>query len=167
MLRTLSAANITRCHFGSNYASGDGGAIYVATKSELRVFDSEFTLNAAEKGGSLAAYMSDSLIESCSFTSSNASQEGGCIHLKVANMTMNQSYLSGCESGIRGGSMYLVQQSSLRLEKMKINDSYSKTFAGTIFVDSNSELFVSDSVISGRSSNVEGISCETASPCLP
>ena len=158
-LWTLSAANITRCHFTSNYASGDGGAIYVATRSELEIFDSEFTLNAADNGGSVAAYMSDSLIESCSFTSSNASEDGGCIYLKVANVTMKQSNLSGCESTYQGVSMYLIQHSTLQLENVRINESYSREVCGAFCVLLNSELFVLDSAISGRSPNIGGIGC--------
>ena len=162
-LWTLSAANITRCHFTSNYASGDGGAIYVATRSELKIGDSEFILNSAENGGSFAAYMSDSLIESCSFTSSKASRDGGCIHLKAANVTMKHSTLSQCESYGSGGSMYLIQQTTLRIENVRINDSYFRRDCGAIHIGSNSDLFVSDSAMSGRSSNTGGICCDRTS----
>ena len=58
--------------------------------------------------------------------------------------------------------MYLIQQSTLRLENVKINDSYSRMI-GTISVESNSELFISDSAISGRSPKVGGIGCEITS----
>ena len=162
-LWTLSLANITRCHFTSNYASGDGGAIYVAARSELEIFNSEFTLNSAENGGSFAVFMSDSLIESCNFTSSNAFQDGGCIYLKAANVTMKQSNLSGCKSRYKGGSMYLVQQSTLQLDNVRINDSYSRV-GGAIYVHSKSELFMTRSVITRSSTEHHvGIRCQTTS----
>ena len=164
LLRTLSAANITRCLFRSNRASGDGGAIYVVVRSKLEIFGSEFILNSAENGGSFAVYMSDSFTESCSFTSSKASRDGGCIHLKAANVTIKQSTSSGCESDYRGGSMYLVQQSTLRIENVKINDSYSRQYGGAIYVHSNSELFMTRSVITRSSAEQHaGIRCETTS----
>ena len=97
MLHILSSANITRCHFSSNWASGDGGAIYVATKSELRAFDSQFKLNVATHGGSIAVRISDSLIESCGFSSNTASLSGGCMSFEAANVTVQRSNLSDAE----------------------------------------------------------------------
>ena len=159
LLRTLSLANITRCHFKSNYAAGDGGAIYVTTQSELKIFDSEFTLNAAKNGGSIAAYTGHSFIEFSSFSSSNASRNGGCIHLKAANIIMKQNQFSGCESYLQGGSVYLVQQSALRLENVKINDSYSR-LGGAIYVRTKSELFLGDSVLTSSTAEISaGIRC--------
>ena len=164
MLLTFSPVKITRCHFTSNYASGDGGAIYVATQSDLRVFDSEFMFNSAKNGGSVAVYMGDSLIESCSFTSGNASRDGGCIHLKAANVTMKQSNLSGCESNYQGGSVYVNQQTTLRLVTVVINDSYSGRFGGSIQVYFESVLFLINSTLIGRSSEKSrGIQCSTKS----
>ena len=160
MLQTISHANITRCHFKLNHASGEGGAIYIATKSELRVFVSDFTMNRAKSGGSVAVYMGDSLIKSCSFISDNASEYGGCIHLKTANMTVKQSILSGCRSGYHGGSMCVFHHSTLRLETVVINNSYSTVYGGSIYVKSKVELFVIDSVLTNSSSGYfAGIGC--------
>ena len=100
--------------------------------------------------------MSDSLIESCSFTSSNTSQDGGCLHLKTANVSMKKSYLSGCQSDYRGGSMHLIQQSTLRLENVKISDSYSEMFSGAIYVLSKSELFMTDSLLTSSIAEKSG-----------
>ena len=164
MLLTFSPANITRCHFSYNHASRDGGAIYSTTKSELTVFDSEFTFNSAKNGGSVAVYMSDSLIESSSFTSSNASRDGGCIYLKAANVTMKQSNLSGCESSYQGGSVFVNQQTTLQLVTVVINDSYSGRFGGCIHVYFESTLFLTNSTLTSCSSEKPGgIVCETAS----
>ena len=164
MLQTFSHANITRCRFRLNYASGEGGAIYVATKSELKVFDSEFTMNRAKNGGSIAVFMGNSLIESCSFITENASKDGGCIHLKSANVTVKQSNLSGCKSGKWGGSVYVFQHSTLGLETVMINNSYSTQTTGAIYVTSESELFMTDSVLTGSGSELSGrIWCRVAS----
>ena len=156
MLQTFSHANITRCRFRLNYASGEGGAISVATKSELRVFDSEFMMNRAKNGGSVAGYMGDSLIESCSFITENAYKDGGCIHLNAANVTVKQSNLSGCKSGRWGGSVYVFQHSTLRLETVMINNSYSTQASDAIYVASESELFMTDSVLTDSSYELSG-----------
>ena len=147
MLQTFSHANISRCHFRLNHASGEGGAIYVATKSELKVFGSEFMMNRAKNGGSVAVYLGDSLIESCSFITENASENGGCVHVKAANVTVKRSNLSRCKSGNFGGSVYVLQHSTLRLETVMINNSTQTT--GAIYVQSESELFMTDSVLTG------------------
>ena len=160
MLQTFSHANITRCRFRLNHASGDGGAIYVATKSELKLFDSEFMMNRAKNGGSIAVYLGDSLIELCSFITENASKDGGCIHLNAANVTVKQSNLSGCKSGKLGGSVYIFQHSTLRLETVMINNSYSTVKGGAIYAKSESEIFVVDSVLTNCSSeDIGGIRC--------
>ena len=117
-------------------------------------------LNTAKSGGSIAFYMSDSLIDSCSFTSSNASRFGGCIYLEAANVTVKHSNLSRCRSEFRGGSVNVFQQSTLRLENVMINNSYSRFKAGTIYVLSKSELFMTDSVlIDCHSEETAGIRC--------
>ena len=160
MLQTFSHAKITRCRFRLNHVSGDGGAIYAATKSELKLFDSEFMMNRAKNGGSIAVYLGDSLIELCSFITENASRDGGCIHLNAANVTVKQSNLSGCKSGNLGGSVYIFQHSTLRLETVMINNSYSTVKGGAIYVQSESEIFVVDSVLTNCSSgDIGGIRC--------
>ena len=130
MLQTLSHTNITRCHFRANHATGEGGAIYIATQNKLRVLDSEFRMNRANSGGSIAVYMGDSLIESCSFISESASEVGGCIQLKAANVTIKRSSLSGCKSGNHGGSVYMSQHSTLQLETVMIINSHSAQAGG-------------------------------------
>ena len=160
MLGALSNANITRCRFRANHATREGGAIYVATKSELRLFNSEFRMNRAKNGGSVAVYTGYSLIESCSFLSEKASKDGGCIQLKAGNVTVKRSSFSGCKSGHRGGSVYVLQHSTLRLETVMINNSYSKVKGGAIYINSKSELLVTNSALTDCSSGyTAGIWC--------
>ena len=168
MLQTLRPANITRCRFTLNHASGEGGAIYVGKNSKLRVLDSEFTMNRAMNGGSVAVYMGGSLIQSCSFSFENASEEGGCIHLKAANVTVKQSNLSGCESGNWGGSVNMLQHSTLRLETVIINNSNSTRARDAIYVTSESELFVTKLVLTGSGSELSiAIQCYGTSRMYP
>ena len=156
MLQTFSHANITRCHFRLNHAWGEGGAIYVVTKNKLIAFDSEFMMNRAKNGGSIAVYLGDSLIESCNFITENASEDGGCIHSNAANVTVKRSNFSGCKSGRWGGSVYAFQHSTLLLETVMINNSYSTLKGGAIYVTSESELFMTDSVLTGSDSELSG-----------
>ena len=165
----FSSANITKCHFYSNHAPGDGGAIYVTMKSKLRVFDSEFEQNRATNGGSLGVHVSDCVIESSDFTSDNASHYGGCVSMIAANVTITRSNLSGCESKV-GGSVS-IQHSTLKLEEVTISnssttgsihfDSLYYDHGGALYVGDNSDLFLKDSILTGCHSDMSagGIYC--------
>ena len=173
MLYSFSSANISKCHFSFKHAPGDGGAIYVIMKSELKVFDSEFVENRATNGGSLGAHVSDCLIESSNFTSNYASHYGGCVSLVAANVTIKRSKLSGCEGKV-GGSVSIRQHSTLQLEGVTISNSYSTggdyyrlnfnivgIYSGALFVGDISDLFIKDSIMTGcRSDFFGGIHCE-------
>ena len=116
-------------------------------KSELKVYNTQFTQNAAKEGGSIAVFAADSFIESCNSTSDTASLYGGCISLKVANMTVKHSHFSGCRS--QDGRSIIITQSTLRLETVTINDSYVTKYGSALRVSANSDLLVKDSVLTG------------------
>ena len=151
----LTSANITRCHFIGNKASGDGGAIYVTMKSELNVYDSKFTLNTALSGGSMAVVMSKSLVESCEFASGNASLAGGCILCKASNGTVKQTQFSGCMSE-SGGVVAVIGDGILRLDAVKINESYSSDKGGAVHVSYNSDLSARNSTVTDSRSGKDG-----------
>ena len=151
----LTSANITRCHFIGNKASGDGGAIYVTMKSELNVYDSEFTMNTASSGGSMAVVMSKSLVESCEFASGNASEAGGCIALQAANGTVKQSQFSRCRSN-SGGTVAVTDQSTLLLDVVTIKESHSTSDGGALHVSYNSDLSARNSTVTDSGSEYGG-----------
>ena len=155
-------ASIIQCHFRANNASGNGGAIYVTKKSELKVYNSQFTLNTAKKGGVIAVLVADSFIESCSLTSDTASLDGGCISLNAANMTVKHSHFSGCRS--QDGSSITITESNLRLEAVTINDSYGTEYGSALHVSTNSDVYVKDSILTGcRFPRATAIECYESS----
>ena len=147
VLQMVSFANVTRCHFTSNHASTNGGAIFVAVKSELNVSDSQFTLNTATKGGSLGFLESNSLIESCAFASDSSLEEGGCMNLEAAHVTVRRSSLTGSGSRCGTSMVKVLEQSSLTVETVIITDSCSHGDGGAFRVSDNSDLFMRDAVI--------------------
>ena len=155
-------ASIIDCHFRANNASGSGGAIYVSVRSKLKVINSQFTLNKAKEGGSIAVFGGDSLIERCNLTSNTASLDGGCISLYAANMTVKHSHFSGCRS--QDGNSIIITESTLRLEAVTINDPHGTKYASTLYVSVNSDLLVKDSVLTGcRIPNAIAIDCYESS----
>ena len=156
-------ANITRCHFKGNKALGNGGAIYVTMKSEIKLFDSQFTMNTASSGGSVAVFIGDSFLQGCSFTSGNATEAGGCILLKAANGTVKQSYFSGCQSK-SGGTIAVTEQAMLLLDAVAINESHSLGKGGALYVSYNSDLLMKNSVVvDSKSKDGGGIYCSDRS----
>ena len=102
-------------------------------------------------------------IDSCNYPRENkyyyyyyyykAKQDGGCIYLKTANVTVKHSNLSGCRSESHGISVSVLEQSTLRLQNVFIND-------GVIVASLKSELFMTDSVLIDVSSDIfGGITC--------
>ena len=78
MLQTYSNGKIQRCHFVSNQASDNGGAIYISRRSTLNVDNSTFTANKARNiGGSLLVQHSQVHIEKCQFYQDSVSQAYG------------------------------------------------------------------------------------------
>ena len=116
-------------------------------KSELKVYNTQFTQNAAKEGGSIAVFAADSFIESCNSTSDTASLYGGCISLNVANITVKHSHFSGCRS--QDGRSIIITRSTLRLETVTINDSYGTENGSALRVSANSDLLVKDSILTG------------------
>ena len=132
-------------------------------ESELKVYDSQFTLNSASSGGSLAVVVGDSIVESCNFTSDTASEAGGCILLKAANGTVKQSHFSGCASK-SGGAVTATKQATLLLQVIMIHKSYSSDKGGALYISYNSDLSVRNSVITdSRSKYGGGIYCSDRS----
>ena len=151
VLDTFSSGNITKCHFSFNDAIEDGGAIFVDVKSESKVSHSRFRMNRASSGGSVAIHKGDSLIESCQFTSDNASLSGGSISLNLGNVTIVQTGLFQCVSR-RGGCVSLFRHSRLILDSVTINDSHSLGNGAALHVSLHSDLLMKDSQITSCSS---------------
>ena len=121
-------------------------------RSKLKVINSQFTLNKAKEGGSVAVFGGDSLIESCNLTSEAASLRGACIILYAADMTVKHSHFSGCRSlnpSFMTGSSIAITESTIRLEAVTINDSHGTEYGSALRVRANSDLLVKDSILTG------------------
>ena len=151
----FTLAKILKCHFQANKALGSGGAIYVTMKSELKVYDSQFTLNTAFTAGSVSVIMGESLVQSCNFTSDSSSKAGGCILLKAANGTVTQSHFLGCRSDT-GGTVAVTERAILLLEEVTINQSNATLGGGALRVSFNSTLSVRNSMIKDSTSKSVG-----------
>ena len=71
------------CVFHSNSAkTGDGGAVYIDSRSSLKIENNNFTNNNSTDGGALHVRSNSKLqTKMCSFCKNLAAQDGGAIHL--------------------------------------------------------------------------------------
>ena len=78
MVQTYNNATINSCHFTSNQASVDGGAIYIKRRFFMKINNSSFQFNQAENNGGLVLMQhSKGQIESCTFDRDSAATGQG------------------------------------------------------------------------------------------
>ena len=118
VLQTYSNGIIKKCHFISNEATEDGGAIYVSRRSILNIYNSTFTANKARNsGGSILVQHSQVHIEKCQFQNDSVLEAyGGSIAGEtVSNITITDTVFDQCEAP-SGGSCALVAESVMNIE---------------------------------------------------
>lgn len=91
----LTYLRLEQTAFVENKATGDAGAIRLASNTFATVLSSEFTRNDAEKGGAISALGARLDIVASNFTENKATTHGGAAHLG-----------SGCEVDLRGITLF-------------------------------------------------------------
>ena len=166
MLQTYSNGTIERCHFVSNEASDDGGAIYVSRRSILNVASSTFTANKARNsGGSILVQHSQVHIEKCQFHKESVSEAyGGSIAVQtVGDITVKETTFRQCEAPL-GGSYALVAESVIKIENSVLSQSFSSSSGGGIMLDYKSVLTARNLTIkNGKSTKGGGIAIADSS----
>ena len=81
-----------KCIFENNYADDYGGAIYIKTKSESTIKNTQFTNNQAKDNNGGAIYSNGDLrVSNCNFTKNKAKTDGGAIYAD-AKVTATHPY---------------------------------------------------------------------------
>ena len=158
VLQTYSNGTIERCHFVSNEATDDGGAICVSRRSILNVDNSTFTANKARNsGGSILVQHSQVHIEKCKFHLDSVSEAyGGSITGEtVGNITIKETTFHQCEAPL-GGSYALVAESVMNIENSVLSQSFSSVSGGGILLDYKSVLTARNLTIKNSKSTKGG-----------
>lgn len=104
--------DVTGCYFIDNESSGDGGAIYVSSSTNVTVANSMLMKNTAWSGGAVAA-------------------ENG------AGVTFSRAILAGNTAADNGGAIYLKSDSLLTISSCLIMNNYAPNGGGWFLDDSS------------------------------
>ena len=157
VLQTYSNGTIQRCHFESNEATDDGGAIYVSRRSILNVNNTTFTANKARNsGGSILVQHSQVHIEKCQFQHDSVMEAyGGSIAGEtVGNIAIKETTFHQCEAP-SGGSCALVAESVMNINNSVLSQSVSSS-GGGIILDYKSILTAQNLTIKNSKSTKGG-----------
>ena len=142
IIDTYGKGSITGCHFKSNQAGDNGGAIFVRRRSEISISDVYFESNLAEnRGGSISVQQSIVFIGYCSFIDNSVNGGyGGCIFSEnIGNVTIKKSSFVRC-SGTLGGFLASSTESETRIEDTLIANSVSTSSGGAVYTTQRSVL---------------------------
>ena len=92
-LSTTVNLEFERCNFLENSATR-GGAIYMNSSANAKFTDCVFTENSATYGGAIANEISTLIVDGCSFSKNNASNQGGAICSYDANLASKYGVIS-------------------------------------------------------------------------
>lgn len=92
-LSTTVNLEFERCEFFNNSATR-GGAIYMNSSANAKFTDCVFTENSATYGGAIANEISTLIVDGCTFSKNNASNQGGAICSYDANLATAYGVIS-------------------------------------------------------------------------
>ena len=114
---------VTKCHFESNAAGGNGGAICIdpvwasyMPNTDILVADCNFIEGNAELGGAIFTWYTQVAIDGCTF-SGNTSEYGGGAFWYAADLTITNSIFDNnlaekSEGSSSGGALYCLDASA-------------------------------------------------------
>ena len=136
-----AVAYINDCVFEDNDCTKNGGAIYVARKAMLNVYESEFRKN----------------------TSSNTEYGGGAIYFtgsfgEFANVTFVEN-----ASIYNGGAIAVYSNSQVTISDLIANGNVANKYGGAVYVNGSTVNFVGESIFGENSANNGGANYFTKS----
>ena len=138
-----SSFEIINCTFSNNFASYNGGAIFLATDSftsQSVIINSNFTNNVALNGGAIYAGASALAISLSDFSHNNASSNGGSLFIDgIANInqtTFDNDYAKA------GGSIYMIGNSDSHstIDFSTFKNCYSIGDGGACYISSDNAV---------------------------
>ena len=127
---------VTNTKFNNNKATENGGAIY-KSGYEVNLNNCIFTSNSAINGAAIDLFTNDdyeSYIQSCTFNSNKASEDGGAI-LVYSDATIKSSKFTGNTAGHDGGAIYFVSYSKSTSSMGNYYHSYHQQVLGSTFTN--------------------------------
>jgi predicted outer membrane repeat protein len=104
-----SSLRLVNSHLAANRANNEGGAIYSAMNTSVRIIDTLITGNRAIKGGAIASNNASIRLDTVNITNNIATQTGGGIYASQGTINMLGGLISDNEAqgGPGGGGVNL------------------------------------------------------------
>jgi len=169
-IRSIESLLLTRVTVSDNFASGDGGGIYLETPivgGEAIFTSSVITNNTSEgNGGGIAVSASVFPLYPWRYTISysiveenSSANHGGGVFADInaqVQLTIAESTISGNDAGNRGGGIYLTNEGVAELNDNSVQSNSATTVGGGVFIRNMGTASVSYSSIDGNSAELEG-----------
>jgi predicted outer membrane repeat protein len=170
-MSTTCSPTIKHCAFRNNGASGNGGAIYAGTSSDLKIDSCTFSDNRSWGGSGVFVASSKPVISNCTFLNNKTSQRcsGGAISLYRSDASIENCTISN-NHGMQGGGIFISNSNPvISACRFDSNSGVGTTIGqdavsgGAAFIDSISSpvfqqcSFVSNSAAGGYNAYGGGI----------
>ena len=150
MMLLGGTVTVTNSTFSGNTATGNGGAIYSSSNTDLTVSSSTFSNNTAGSGGAIRITDTSTATVSSSTFSANSASNGGALYPNSSNpmMVINSTFTGN--TAVNGGGAISNHGTAIVSGSTFTNNTASGYGGGAIYV-SGSKTTVSDTTISGNS----------------
>ena len=122
------------CTFEDNYSNDDAGAIYIKTKSESTIKNTQFTNNQAKDNNGGAIYSNGDLrVSNCNFTKNKAKTDGGAIYInnKGKSTIKNSKFTNNKADDYNRGAIYSKKNIEVYNSLFKNNQANNSWFPST------------------------------------
>ena len=148
---TMTNSTIQNCTAVNQHGAGAivyGGSSLEMYNSRLRNCANPSTATPGGSGGGIYVYSNGSVVMNSGSTleKCTAVENGGGVYLEgSANLTMNQSSLTGCEAQGNGGGVYLERSAKLIMDKSSLTGCEAQGNGGGVYVSSNASVTMNNS----------------------
>ena len=136
-----------KCIFENNYADDYEGAIYIKTKSESTIKNTQFTNNQAKDNNGSAIYSNGDLrVSNCNFTKNKAKTDGGAIYTDAKVTATSSIFIineaAGASSQCYAGAIYCT---NIDCDKCIFDNNHAYDYGGAIYINNKGKSTIKNS----------------------
>lgn len=136
-----------KCIFENNYADDYEGAIYIKTKSESTIKNTQFTNNQAKDNNGGAIYSNGDLrVSNCNFTKNKAKTDGGAIYADAKVTATSSIFIineaAGASSQCYAGAIYCT---NIDCDKCIFDNNHAYDYGGAIYINNKGKSTIKNS----------------------
>ena len=150
------------CNFTSNAARGGGGAILISS-TDCEIINCAFAKSISGHGGAIFNISSNLKLNGCLFRENFAKEFGGAIGSESGdNNIINSRFWDNKAQTNSGGAIYNNSESSLILYNTVFENNSAKGLAGVLFNYNKSKAKITECIFNDNFASVGGVLVTTA-----